>query len=53
MQEATTASNSGLSYSPDQYHYNWKTEGAWAGTCRDLTVKLNDGSTHTARFKFK
>jgi hypothetical protein len=53
VQEATTDSNSGLTYSPDQYHYNWKTLGAWAGTCRELIVKLNDGSTHTARFKFK
>jgi hypothetical protein len=53
VQDATTDSNSGLSYSPDQYHYNWKTNGAWAGTCRELVVKLNDGSTHTARFKFK
>jgi hypothetical protein len=29
------------------------TDRAWAGTCRELQVKLVDGSTHTACFKFK
>lgn len=49
--EATSGST--LSYSPDTYHYNWQTESSWAGTCRILIVKLNDGSEHTALFKFK
>lgn len=53
MEETETPGNSTLTYSPDTYHYNWKSEKAWAGTCRVLTVKLNDGSTHTANFKFK
>ncbi|HEX8148849.1 MAG TPA: PxKF domain-containing protein [Pyrinomonadaceae bacterium] len=50
-----TAGSSSLAYdaSSDQYHYVWKTESSWAGTCRVLTVKLNDGSSHTANFKFK
>jgi uncharacterized repeat protein (TIGR01451 family) len=48
-----TSGNSSLSYSPDNYQFNWKTESSWAGTCRELVVKLNDGSVHTARFKFK
>ena len=30
----------------------WKTDKAWAGTCRELTITLNDGTTHTAQFKF-
>ena len=53
--ETLTAGSSTLSYtsSSDQYNYVWKTEGSWAGTCRQLVVKLNDGSTHTANFKFK
>src|SRR5262249_5018605 len=44
-----------LSYGPrtDQYHYVWKTEKSWAGTCRQLIVKLNDGTVHVANFKFK
>jgi hypothetical protein len=45
--------NSSLSYSPDTYQFNWKTESSWAGTCRELVVKLNDGSEHVALFKFK
>ncbi len=46
---------SGLTYNAgsDQYHYNWKTQKAWEGTCRQLVVKLNDGTEHRANFKFK
>lgn len=53
--ETGTAGNSSLSYdaSSDQYVYTWKTEASWAGTCRQLIVKLNDGSTHVANFKFR
>lgn len=51
--ETLTAGGSSLSYSPDQYSYVWKTESSWAGTCRQLVVKLNDGSVHRANFKFK
>ncbi len=50
-----TAGNSSLSYSAGdgQYNYVWKTEKSWAGTCRQLIVKLVDGTTHVANFKFK
>jgi HYR domain len=50
-----TAGNSSLSYdaTSDQYIYVWKTESAWAGTCRQLIVTLNDGSVHVANFKFR
>ncbi|MBV8857669.1 MAG: PxKF domain-containing protein [Acidobacteria bacterium] len=53
--ETVTAGGSGLSYDAgsDQYVYVWKTESSWAGTCRQLVVQLNDGSVHTAYFKFK
>jgi uncharacterized repeat protein (TIGR01451 family) len=51
--ETLTAGGSSLGYTPDQYNYVWKTESSWAGTCRQLVVKLNDGSAHTANFKFK
>ena len=30
----------------------WKTENSWAGSCRMLTVKLTDGTEHTAYFTF-
>jgi len=53
--ETLTAGSSSLSYDPtsDQYTYVWKTEGSWAGTCRQLIVTLNDGSQRVANFKFR
>ena len=52
---AAFASNGGLSYSAatDQYNIVWKTDKAWAGTCRQLVVKLIDGTEHRANFSFK
>jgi phage replication-related protein YjqB (UPF0714/DUF867 family) len=46
---------SGLSYDlkEDQYTYSWKTERAWAESCRQLVVKLRDGSFHRANFQFR
>jgi hypothetical protein len=31
----------------------WKTSKAWSGSCRELTVALIDGTSHTARFRLK
>ncbi len=55
IEETVTAGSSGLSYDPstDQYTYVWKTNKAWAGTCRQLIVRLKDGTDHKANFKFK
>lgn len=52
--ETTTTSNSGLSYdaASGQYTYVWKTDKAWANTCRQFNLKLTDGKTYTALFKF-
>jgi len=52
---ADTAGSSTLTYdaSSDTYQYVWKTDPAWAGTCRQLVIQLNDGTTHRADFKFK
>jgi hypothetical protein len=36
----------------DRYTMLWKTDRHWAGSCRDLVLKLDDGSVHTARFEF-
>ena len=37
----------------DTYTYVWKTDRSWVDTCRQLVVKLNDGSTeHVANFTF-
>ena len=32
--------------------YLTTTSKSWAGSCRDLTVTLRDGTTHRARFTF-
>lgn len=53
LEGTETSGGSTLTYAPDQYHYSWKTESSWAGTCRQLSVKLIDGTTHVAYFKFK
>jgi len=48
-----TAGSSSLQYdaTTDTYTYVWKTNKTWAGTCRQLQVKLVDGSVHAANFK--
>ncbi|MFN8595272.1 MAG: ExeM/NucH family extracellular endonuclease [Anaerolineae bacterium] len=55
IEQTDTAGASGLSYDPGtgQYHYVWKTDKSWTSTCRQLVVKLVDGTTHVANFKFK
>jgi predicted outer membrane repeat protein len=54
IERAVTAGSSSLSYNPasETYTYVWKTNTAWAGTCRQLIVKLNDDTVHKANFKF-
>ena len=54
IEQTTTAGSSSLSYdaSTGQYTYVWKTDKAWAGSCRQLNVKLTDGSSHVAYFWF-
>jgi hypothetical protein len=55
VESTVTAGNSGLSYDTitDQYTYVWKTDKAWGGTCRQLTMKLADGTDKVAYFKLK
>ncbi len=54
IEETVTAGGSSLSYNAttDQYTYVWKTNKAWANSCRQLVVQLNDGTFHRANFKF-
>ena len=54
IEETLTAGGSSLTYNTttDQYTYVWKTKKGWANTCRQLVVKLADGSSHRANFKF-
>jgi hypothetical protein len=49
----STSSSEGLQFSDGQYVYVWKTEKAWAGSCRQLVFKLLDNTVHTATFTFK
>jgi hypothetical protein len=53
VEETVTAGSSSLTYDPvaDQYIYVWKTDKSWAGTCRQLQVKLKDGKLYWADFK--
>jgi hypothetical protein len=53
IEETVTAGQSSLNYDDGQYIYVWKTVKSWAGYCRQLEVKLIDGTSHFANFKFK
>ncbi|HSR65818.1 MAG TPA: HYR domain-containing protein, partial [Xanthomonadaceae bacterium] len=54
VEETLTAGGSSLSYDPTtgQYTYVWKSDKAWAGSCRQLQVKFADGSARVANFSF-
>lgn len=51
----TSAGLSGIAYDRGngQYLFVWKTDRAWAGTCRQLVVTSGDGAVHSARFAFR
>ena len=55
IEETATAGASTLTYdaTPDRYTYIWKTNKSWRGTCRMFVVRLNDGSDHFAKFRFR
>jgi hypothetical protein len=55
IEETVSAGASGLRYDPDagRYVYAWKTDKAWAGTCRQLVVRLADGTSHRASFSLR
>lgn len=52
---ADTPGASRLTYSADdgRYHYVWKTERAWTGTCRNLILGLDDATNHELRFALR
>jgi hypothetical protein len=52
--ETVSAGNSSLSYDAKtgEYTYVWKTESGWANSCRQLVMKLKDGTEHRANFQF-
>jgi hypothetical protein len=55
LESTDTPGSSTLTYdaASDRYHYVWKTAKAWVGTCRTFVLKLSDGTSHTAEFRFK
>ena len=55
VEETLTAGGSSLTYdaATDTYTYVWKTSKNWSDTCRQLVVKLADGTEHVANFEFK
>jgi hypothetical protein len=52
--EETATSPSALIYDAagDRYVFVWKTDKRWAGSCRQLMLKLRDGTEHQAEFHF-
>ncbi len=54
-QTTTNPGASQFAYDPltGLYQFNWKTEKAWAGSCRRLLVRLDDGTVHTADFRMR
>lgn len=55
IEETLDRDEVGLVYrrSTASYRYGWRTSRAWAGTCRELTVTLADGTAHRALFLFR
>jgi predicted outer membrane repeat protein len=54
IEQTAKVSSSSLAYDAlsDTYTYRWKSDTAWAGACRQLTLRLNDGTERVADFKF-
>ena len=50
----SATANSGLTYdaASETYQYVWKTNKTWAGSCRQLILRLADGTEHVASFTF-
>jgi hypothetical protein len=55
VEQTLASSSSGLSYDPvtGQYAYVWKTDKTWTGTCRELVLRLIDGTERRARFQLR
>jgi len=54
LELTVTPGSSSLTYdsTTDRYSYVWKTDKSWTG-CRQLVLRLSDGSLHTANFRFR
>lgn len=47
-----TATTSGLTFDGYTYLYWWLTDPSMAGTCRELKVTFDDGTSHYAYVQF-
>lgn len=53
-ESTSPAGSAGLSVAKNGvYTYTWSTPAAWKGTCRAFQLGLNDGTSHTAYFRFR
>jgi hypothetical protein len=48
-----TASATPFAFADGQYTYEWRTERAFKGQCRELLVKLADNTVKRATFRFR
>jgi hypothetical protein len=55
LPDQPAGSTSGLTYDTagEQFQFNWVTQRSWAGTCRRLTIELDDGAKPFADFSFR
>ncbi len=55
IEQTATPGSSALTYDAEigRYGYVWQTARSWAGECRQLVVKLRDGSEHRANFRLR
>ena len=55
IEETATAGGESLAYdaATDTYKYVWKTEKAWANTCRTFEITFDDGTYRTADFNLR
>ena len=53
VEQTVNASASSLTYNAqlDLYVYTWATSPTWAGSCREINLKLTDGKNHKALFR--
>lgn len=52
-EETDAAGSTTIQFDSGQFAYHWKTQSAWAGTCRVLQLTLNDGTQYTVAFQFR
>jgi hypothetical protein len=55
LRPTMTPWRAGLKYDPrsDRYSYPWRTSPGWDDTCRQLIVRLRDGTEHSAYVRFR